>query len=212
MVCKAKAKAKVKVKAKAKAIFFDKDGVLHPDIGVSENSCCEEIRPFDYVAKSISWCRQQGYKIFIITNQAVVARGWIDEESLQKKFNKFREELLTFDANAFIDEIYYCPHHPNANLERYRVNCQCRKPSPGLLLQAAREHNLSLAESFLIGDRPTDIMAGHLAGCKTILCLSGKHDDPLIEYDNTINNVAATQAKENYTIENISLKNISLIL
>jgi len=79
------------------------------------------------------------------------------------------------------DVFYYCPHHPNATLEAYRLECECRKPNPGLILQAAIEHNIDLYTSFFVGDRITDIIAGQRAGCRTILVQTGEHNVPPIQ-------------------------------
>ena len=87
------------------------------------------------------------------------------------------------NEDAIIDRIYYCPHHPNGDLQEYRKICECRKPKPGMLIRASEEYGIDLNRSYMIGDRISDIIAGHLAGCKTIQFLSGRHNDRQIESD-----------------------------
>lgn len=169
-----------------KAVFFDKDGVLNVDKNLVNESQIPEIFKVDLIesaADTIAYCRKKGFKIFIITNQTVIARGLINEEELATINKEFERLLLCQNSEAKIDKIYYCPHHPSANIEKYRVICDCRKPKPGLLLKASEEFAINLEESYMIGDRISDIYAGKLAGCKTILLRSGMHDKKLIETD-----------------------------
>ena len=114
-----------------------------------------------------------GYKVIIITNQPGVARGKFTEETLIH-INKYIEEALA-EKGARIDETYYCPHHPEGIIKEYTRNCDCRKPKPGMILSAARDFNIDLKDSFVIGDRDIDVEAGKRAGCKTILLAS---EDP----------------------------------
>jgi D-glycero-D-manno-heptose 1,7-bisphosphate phosphatase len=90
-------------------------------------------------------------------------------------------EMLKAEGAPDLDGFYFCPHHPNATLPAYRQHCACRKPEPGLILQAARDHDVDPAASYVVGDRPTDILAGHAAGCRTVLVRTGAHEAPLIE-------------------------------
>ena len=162
-----------------KAVFFDKDGVLNKDIGINPDPADAVL--FEAAGDIISYCRVKGYKTFIITNQPVVARGMISEKDLTAQLDKFGELLLFQNSNALIDKIYFCPHHPNANLLEYRVDCDCRKPKPGLIIRASTEFNIDLSKSFMVGDRISDILAGNIAGCKTILCKTGMHKEKMIE-------------------------------
>ncbi|OQA77331.1 MAG: D-glycero-beta-D-manno-heptose-1,7-bisphosphate 7-phosphatase [bacterium ADurb.Bin243] len=107
----------------------------------------------------------------------------MSEDDLKIYFEKFRDLILKTNAGAAIDKIYYCPHHPDANDERYRALCECRKPRPGMLLTAAREYEIDLKASYMIGDRMSDITAGSLAGCRTIHFLSGMHAQKAIISD-----------------------------
>ncbi|MBN1531199.1 MAG: HAD family hydrolase [Spirochaetes bacterium] len=164
-----------------RAVFFDRDGVLTVDKGVERN--IREMELYPAAADTIAFMRSSGFLIFVVTNQPVVARGLVSEDDLRDHFRLFERELLLRNPDAVVDMIYYCPHHPSANLERYRVLCECRKPKPGMLLRAAREFGVDLASSYMVGDRITDIVAGAAAGCRTVQCLTGKHDDGLIETD-----------------------------
>ena len=121
-----------------------------------------------------------GYLLFIVSNQTVVSRGLITEQDVEE-LNSFIGELLLEKSGCRIEHFYYCPHHPEATLSQYRIKCECRKPRPGMLLQAAKEYNLDLSTSFMIGDRISDIVAGHRAGCRTILVETGMHQEkPII--------------------------------
>ncbi|MFC1501497.1 D-glycero-alpha-D-manno-heptose-1,7-bisphosphate 7-phosphatase [Elusimicrobiota bacterium] len=164
-----------------KAVFFDKDGVLNVDNGISGTN--EAVVLFPGLPEVIKSLRERGFNIFVVTNQPIVARGIIKEDTLEKILDEFKERVESNDDNIKIDKIYYCPHHPHANLEEYRINCDCRKPKPGMILEAVREFNIDVKKSYMIGDRISDIIAGSLAGCKTIQILSGKHIEKMIESD-----------------------------
>lgn len=164
-----------------RAVFFDKDGVINFDKGISGNS--EPIEFIDGIGSLIAGFRALEFGIFVVTNQPVVARGLMSEPELEKYLRGFEALLLENDAGAVIDRIYYCPHHPNANVEKYRTGCDCRKPRPGMLFRAATEFGIDLSASFMVGDRMSDVIAGALAGCRTIQFLSGKHNEKAIESD-----------------------------
>ncbi|MCP4130489.1 MAG: HAD family hydrolase [bacterium] len=181
-----------------KAIFFDKDGVINIDRGVEQNLNSLELFPES--GSTIAYLKNIGYEIFVITNQPVVARGMITEDELIKKFDLLEKMLLEQNKDAKIKKIYYCPHHPNANLKEYRANCDCRKPKPGMILTASRAYDIDLSKSYMIGDRMSDIIAGHLAGCKTVHCLTGMHTEKMIESNLQIDK----KIEPHYTIEDIS--------
>jgi len=181
-----------------KAVFFDRDGVLNID-----NDFVTEINQvvlYENTPDIIAYCRDLGFKIFVITNQAIVARGMITENKLLQLNEEYKELLIKKNPNAVVDKIYYCPHHPNANLEKYRVNCKCRKPHPGMIIAASEEFDINLNQSYMIGDRISDITAGSLAGCKTVHCLTGKHTENPI-----ISDIKTDEAlKPDFLINNIS--------
>lgn len=160
------------------AVFLDRDGVLIADVGVLRSPT--DIAVVEGVPEALSLLSNAGYALVVVTNQTVVARGLLTEEELDALHAVVRERLRREGAPE-LDAIYVCPHHPGATLPPYRVDCDCRKPRPGLLLQAARDLDLDLSSSTLVGDRGSDIAAGALAGCATVLVRSGAHEDPPIE-------------------------------
>jgi D-glycero-D-manno-heptose 1,7-bisphosphate phosphatase len=161
-----------------RAVFLDRDGVLIEDEGLLVEPVQIRVRPDAPAA--LRELADAGYRLVVISNQAVVARGLLTESQVVALHEAVVEALEQAGAPA-LDSFYFCPHHPNATLEAYRSDCECRKPRPGLILRAARELSLDLAASVLVGDRPTDVLAGALAGCRTVLVRTGRHDDPLIE-------------------------------
>ncbi|MFH1222824.1 MAG: HAD family hydrolase [Pseudomonadota bacterium] len=181
-----------------KAVFFDKDGVLNLDKGFDGK--WNNVELYSEAGPTISYLRGLGYKIFVITNQTVIARGLSTEAILNDELIQFQRLLLEQDKKALIDKIYYCPHHPNADLVMYRTNCECRKPKPGMLLKASKEYDLDLKKSYVVGDRISDIIAGHLAGCITVQCLTGQHDEKMIETDLKIKE----EIRPEHTIKSLS--------
>jgi len=124
--------------------------------------------------------RASGFQLIVVSNQAVVARGLATEPEVEL-INRRIGELIEQAGGPRIDAFYYCPHHPKATLPAYRKVCDCRKPEPGMLLRAAREHGIDLKRSFMVGDRMTDIIAGAKAGARTVLIQTGQHTAPPIE-------------------------------
>jgi D-glycero-D-manno-heptose 1,7-bisphosphate phosphatase len=160
------------------AVFLDRDGVIIEDIHLLTQR--SEIRLYDDAPGAIRVLRQAGFKVIVVSNQPVVARGLATEVEV-REINEAIQTLLMQAGGSPVDAFYFCPHHPNATLPDYRVVCDCRKPRPGLILQAAHEHNLHLPASYMIGDRLTDILAGQAAGCRTILIQTGMHTAQPIE-------------------------------
>ena len=143
-------------------------------------SIASEIRLLPGVSHALSLLHQAGFRLVVVSNQTVVARGLASEQQvreLQARVGQMIEQNGGPGLNAF----YVCPHHPNATLAAYRVECECRKPEPGLLLRASRELGLEMSSSFAVGDRITDIIAGSRAGCRTVLVQTGEHLAPPIE-------------------------------
>jgi D-glycero-D-manno-heptose 1,7-bisphosphate phosphatase len=164
-----------------KAVFLDKDGVLTVDNGNEKNYRTLEFYPG--MPDLIALFRKRGYLVFVATNQPIVARGTMSEKEVIAYLEKMRPLLKKMNKDAVIDKIYYCPHHPSAYVKEYRVNCDCRKPKPGMLLQAAKEYDVDLKKSYMVGDRLSDVIAGYLADCKTVQALTGMHDKEMIETD-----------------------------
>lgn len=162
-----------------KAIFLDRDGVLIKDNYPVTSE--QDIHFFSDSIPFLKYVNSKDYIVLVITNQTVISRGLISENELESLHVSINEKIMK-SGGPTIEKYYYCPHHPNANLETYRKICKCRKPQPGLLFEASIEYNLNLEKSIFIGDRLTDIMAGNLAGCQTILLETGGHDEDLIEF------------------------------
>lgn len=141
-------------------------------------------------ASAISAFKQNGFKIIVVTNQPVIARGLATESDVESIHAGLQEKLIQAGGQP-VHAFYVCPHHPNANLPKYRLACDCRKPKPGLLIQAASDWEIDLQQSWMVGDRPSDILAGRLAGCHTILLESGRHLDPPIESTEDLTNIRA---------------------
>jgi D-glycero-D-manno-heptose 1,7-bisphosphate phosphatase len=144
----------------------------------------EDIHILPGVPEALMLLHRAGFALVVVSNQAVVARGLLSETDLLLLQGRV-ESRLAFAGAPALDGFYYCPHHPSATLPTYRMECLCRKPRPGLLLRAAKELDLDLPASHMIGDRPTDMQAGHRAGCRAIWVQSGRHGDPAIETPET---------------------------
>lgn len=181
-----------------KAIFFDKDGVLNRDSALMDNLYDYELYPC--AVETIAYAKKRGFKIFIVTNQPIVARGLISERELHSRLEKYRVCLIQENEYAQVDKIYFCPHHPNATMAEYRKLCDCRKPKPGMLYRAAREFKIDLTKSYLVGDRISDIIAGNVAGCKTVQCMTEEHTSSMIETDLI---VAEADMKPQYQISEV---------
>lgn len=156
-----------------KAVFLDRDGVInelvyYPEQGIIDSPFTpEQFRLIPGVGRAIKEFQEMGSKVILVSNQPGIAKGHFTRESFDELRRKMNEELAK--EGAFLDGEYYCFHHPEARVERYKVNCDCRKPKPGLLLRAAKSMNIDLSQSWMIGDGLTDIQAGKDAGVKTIL-------------------------------------------
>lgn len=158
------------------AVFLDRDGVLVRDVDVVVRPDQLELLPG--VGAATRRLREAGFTLVVVTNQPVVARGLCTEGDLAI-VHAHLERLLAEDGGG-VDAVRVCPHHPHADVAAYRVDCACRKPRAGLVLDAARDLGLSLPASFLVGDRPSDIQAGWRAGCRTVLVRSGREGAPPI--------------------------------
>ncbi|MFA5074777.1 MAG: HAD family hydrolase [Candidatus Babeliales bacterium] len=150
--------------SKIKAAFFDRDGTLIKDVNYLSSLDQIEIVPgiIDLCIK----LQNADYKLFVITNQSGVARGFFDE-TFVKKTHFFLQKLFK-QKSVIFEKFYYCPHHPDKSiLEKYLKDCDCRKPKIGLFLQAAEEFNIDLSNSLMFGDKLLDIEAGRNASCKS---------------------------------------------
>ena len=143
------------------AVFLDRDGTINRDPGYLTDP--ELLQIFEDVPQALRLLQLSGYALVVVTNQSGVARGCFTEHRLADIHGRLLQ--LLGNEGIVLDGIYYCPHHPYASLEVYRRNCNCRKPEPGLLLQAAQDLELDLARSVMVGDSISDIQAGRRAGC-----------------------------------------------
>ncbi len=152
---------------KQKAVFLDRDGTINEYVGFLKS--VEEFKLLDGVAEAVKKINDSGYLAIIITNQPVIARGEVSFEQLSEIHNKM--ETLLGAEGAYLDAIYFCPHHPHKGYEgeraEYKTDCSCRKPKPGLILRAANDFNIDLSKSFMIGDTENDVLCGKNAGCLT---------------------------------------------
>ena len=140
-----------------RAAFLDRDGTLCQDVPYCARP--EDFNLLPRAAEGVSLLNSVGFKVVVVTNQSGIGRGYFAEADLARIHEKMRRDLA--HGGAYVDAIYYCPHHPQAG-------CSCRKPQPGLVRQAAEELGLDLIQSFFIGDKLIDIETGHAAGCSTI--------------------------------------------
>lgn len=152
---------------KQKAIFLDRDGVINKYVGFLRDIHQFELLP--NVSKAIKKINNSGYLAIVVTNQPVIARGEVTREELNEIHNKM--ETFLGQEGAYLDGIYYCPHHPHkgyaGEIVELKIDCDCRKPKPGMLIQASKDFNINLSQSWMIGDSDNDILAGENAGCKT---------------------------------------------
>ena len=159
---------------KQRAIFLDRDGTINKYVGFLRNA--DEFELLEGVAEAVKQINASGYLAIVVTNQPVIARGEVTFEELEKIHNKM--ETLLGKEGAFLDAIYYCPHHPHKGYpgerSELKIECDCRKPKPGMLLKAAEDFNIDLEQSWMIGDGENDIKAGLNAGCKTALIADGE--------------------------------------
>ena len=148
-----------------RAVFLDKDGTLIEDIPYNVNP--DLIRLSTGALEGLGLLQAEGYQLIVLTNQSGVARGYFEEEELKQVEARLRELLSS--AGIGLNGFYYCPHYPNGEMSQYAVECFCRKPQPGMIYQAAFEHQLDLKHSWLVGDILNDIEAGNRADCRTVL-------------------------------------------
>ena len=168
------------LKNKQRAVFLDRDGTINVYKGFLTNP--DDFELIDGAAEAIKRINHSGYLTIVVSNQPVIARGDSTFEELKAIHEKMETELGK--TGAFVDAIYYCPHHPDKGFEGeridYKFDCQCRKPKPGLLLQAASEWNIDLTESYMIGDTERDVEAGNRAHCKASFQIERNEPEALL--------------------------------
>ena len=171
---------------KQKAIFLDRDGTINKYVGFLRN--IDDFELIEGVSEAIKKINQSGYLAVVVTNQPVIARGEVTWNELHKIHRKM-ETLLGKDG-AYIDGLYICPHHPDKGFEgerpEYKFDCDCRKPKPGLLLQAACDFNIDLSQSYMVGDSERDVEAGKAAGCRESILIETNRSNALL---NTVKSI-----------------------
>jgi D-glycero-D-manno-heptose 1,7-bisphosphate phosphatase len=158
---------------KNRAVFLDRDGVIneiiyHKEMGIVDSPfTVEQFKLLPEVGKAINRFHSQGFKVILVSNQPGIAKDHFDMDVFEKIKEKMKNELTK--TGAILDYEYYCLHHPDAKIEKYKKICDCRKPKPGMILKSAKDHDIDTNKSWMIGDGVNDIQAGNAAGCKTIL-------------------------------------------
>jgi D-glycero-D-manno-heptose 1,7-bisphosphate phosphatase len=164
---------------RARAVFLDRDGVIIEDTGYIGDIARVKFLPG--VGQAIKQLNSKNFKVIIISNQAGVARGYFSEEDVRAVNTHIQEKLA--EKQAAIDGIYYCPHHIEGVIEKYTVDCDCRKPKTGMIENAVRDFHIDLEKSFIIGDNASDVEAGRRAGCRTVLITAtGKGADAAADH------------------------------
>jgi len=153
-----------------KAVFLDRDGTINVD-----NGYVHKIEDFRFIEGSIAGIRmlqEMGYKLIITTSQSGIGRGLYTEEDVKSVHAHMISELVR--EGITIDDIYFCPHHSEEGIGKYKIDCKCRKPKTGMIDEAVAEHDIDVRQSYVIGDKTADIAMGQNAGCKTVLVRTGK--------------------------------------
>jgi D-glycero-D-manno-heptose 1,7-bisphosphate phosphatase len=151
------------------AVFLDRDGTLIEEKGYLSE--LDQVQPFPWSAEAVRLLRDAGFAVVVVTNQAGVARGFFDEAFVRATHAQLDARLEA--AGAAVDGYYYCPHHPDGSVERYRLTCRCRKPAPGMIEAAARDLGLDVARSFVVGDKWLDVGLAENAGATGLLVRTG---------------------------------------
>jgi D,D-heptose 1,7-bisphosphate phosphatase len=151
------------------AVFLDRDGTINEEVGYLDSLDKFKVIPSAYEA--IRLINESGMKVVVISNQAGVARGFFTEDFV--KITHEHLETALRKKGAYIDNFYYCPHHPTEGIKPYRKDCNCRKPASGMLLRAAQDLNIDLTRSYLVGDRFNDMEAGKKIGVRGVLVKTG---------------------------------------
>ncbi|MBI5471795.1 MAG: HAD family hydrolase [Ignavibacteriae bacterium] len=149
--------------------FLDRDGTLNVEVDFLRTP--DQLQVYPGAARAVRKLNDRKITTCVISNQSGIARGYLSEANLIPIHAKLREEML--NEGATLDRIYYCPHHPTSGIEPYNIDCDCRKPKPGMLRRAERELGIDLARSFVVGDSVVDMQAGNTVGATTILVQTG---------------------------------------
>lgn len=154
---------------KRRAVFIDRDGTISEEVGYINH--VSRFRLFPYASSAIKHLNENGWLAIVITNQAGVARGYFSEDTIHAVHKAMTNELKSNGAQ--LDAIYYCAHHPSVGEPPYRLDCDCRKPKPGLISRAVKDFGISLEESWMVGDRYSDVELARNAGINSMFVMSG---------------------------------------
>lgn len=152
-----------------RGVFIDRDGTISEEVGYINHA--SRFRLFPYAADAIKYLNDNGWLAILVTNQAGVARGYFSEKMIQTVHEVMTAELACNGAK--LNAIYYCAHHPSVGEPPYRFDCDCRKPKPGLITRAAQDFDIDVSQSWMVGDRYSDIELARNAGLKSAFVLSG---------------------------------------
>ena len=155
--------------AAQRAVFFDRDGTLNEEIG--HMSDLRHFRVYPFAAEAVRLVNQAGLLAIVLTNQAGVGKGLFQESLVEEAHRRLTRRIQA--GGGRLDAIFYCPHHPDASVEEYRVTCLCRKPAPGMAATAAAQFGIDLAKSFVVGDRFVDVELARQVGARSVLVLTG---------------------------------------
>lgn len=152
-----------------RAVFLDRDGTINEEVGYVNH--IQRFHLLDRVGEAIRLLNQNDWKTIVVSNQSGVARGYFPESLVQQVHREMRDLLKR--EGAYLDGIYYCPHHPDIGVFPYRQRCRCRKPGTGLVEEAVKEFGLDCSKSYVVGDRGVDIDLAHQIGARAVLVLTG---------------------------------------
>ena len=197
----------------SRAVFLDRDGVINhmvynAEFGLVDSPANpEQFVLFESVGEAISEFNNLGFRVIVVSNQPGIAKGKFNADLLDAMTDKMTAAIQCDGGE--VDATYYCLHHPQSSLSEYALKCGCRKPRPGLLLQAAKEWNIDLKQSYMVGDGITDIIAGQAVGATTLLISSRKCYicDSLAEHNVTPDYMVANLSEAAHLIQNIEADN-----
>ena len=152
-----------------KVVFLDRDGTINVEVDYLHKK--EDFKFEENADKAIKIINDMGYKVIVVTNHSGIARGYYTENDLKTLHVYLDEELKKIGAK--VDAYYYCPHHPNAKLDEYKIDCECRKPEIGMFMEAAKDFSIDFSNSIIVGDKISDLEAGVRLGMKTVLVETG---------------------------------------
>ncbi|MCX7970460.1 MAG: HAD family hydrolase [Negativicutes bacterium] len=152
-----------------RAVFFDRDGVLNRDCGYLYR--CEDFVWLEGAPEAVAWLNQRGWLVLVVTNQSGVARGYYGEEQVRQLHSWMNDQLSRYGGR--VDDFFYCPHLPGAPVSRYDLDCDCRKPRPGMIERACAKWDVDRGRSLLIGDKDSDVEAAQRAGIRGVKYVGG---------------------------------------